>query len=151
MSIDNVTIHAGMNRCNYYNLNWYRSNVGCGDLLQGSIMFITYSHHRYQSDSVFFWHQMFHCFETHECVKAICLLHYLAALCLYANFKCEVADVNNGIPIDFRPIKWVLWDMINHGLLHSMTGIHIVRGYHRKYHSILTEGRPFMQDYTISV
>ena len=24
-----------------------------------------------------------------------------------ANFKCEVADVNNGIPIDFRAIKCV--------------------------------------------
>ena len=24
-----------------------------------------------------------------------------------ANFKCEVADLNNGIPIDFRAVKCV--------------------------------------------
>ena len=25
----------------------------------------------------------------------------------YANFECEVADVNNGIPIDFEAVKYV--------------------------------------------
>ena len=24
-----------------------------------------------------------------------------------ANFKCEVSEVNHGIPIDFRDVKWV--------------------------------------------
>ena len=34
-----------------------------------------------------------------------------------ANFKCEVADVNNGIPIDFRAIDAFRWNLVNHVVL----------------------------------
>ena len=34
-----------------------------------------------------------------------------------ANFKCEVADVNNGIPIDFRAINAFRWNLVNHVVL----------------------------------
>ena len=35
------------------------------------------------------------------------MVHDDVTHCSCANFKCEVADVNNGIPIDFGAVKCV--------------------------------------------
>ena len=40
MNIDQAAIYADINRGSYYIFNWYRSSVGCGDVLLEGVMLV---------------------------------------------------------------------------------------------------------------